>query len=213
MSSINMLNLVSAPSLPLATEEYSRQYIDQLNSVLRVYFNRLGSNLNSTIGSSGGRYLQFPYAAVQRTTNLTFTANTATEVTFNQNDYLNDCTNPGTDGITVNRTGLYNYQFSIQYANTDTAAHTVWIWLRVDSTDVPGTGSKWDVPSKHGASDGYLVAAANFYIQLNAGQSVKMYSAVDNAAAYMEAYAAQTVPFAMPSIPSVVATLSFVSAV
>jgi hypothetical protein len=37
------LNKVVAPNLPLATKEYSAQYIDQLNNVLRLYFNRLDS--------------------------------------------------------------------------------------------------------------------------------------------------------------------------
>ena len=35
------LNQIAAPNLPLATTEYSRQYQDQLNNVLRLYFNRL----------------------------------------------------------------------------------------------------------------------------------------------------------------------------
>ena len=71
-----------------------------------------------------------------------------------------------------------------------------------------------DVPPKHGSSDGYLIAACNFYVQLAANDSVSMYAAVEDTSVYMEAYAAQTAPpFAMPSIPSVVATLTFVSAV
>jgi hypothetical protein len=37
------LNKIAAPSLPLATEEYNRQYQDQLNNVLRLYFNRMDS--------------------------------------------------------------------------------------------------------------------------------------------------------------------------
>ena len=35
------LNKIAAPNLPLATPEYDRQYIDQLNNVMRLYFNRL----------------------------------------------------------------------------------------------------------------------------------------------------------------------------
>jgi hypothetical protein len=35
------LGQVAAPNLPLATEQYSRLYQDQLNNVLRLYFNRL----------------------------------------------------------------------------------------------------------------------------------------------------------------------------
>jgi hypothetical protein len=35
-----------APNLPLATENYSRQYQDQLNNVLRLYFNLIDSTFN-----------------------------------------------------------------------------------------------------------------------------------------------------------------------
>ena len=132
---------------------------------------------------------------------------------FNINDYLNGCTNDGTDGIHVEQSGVYNYQFSVQFANTDAGVQTTYVWLRVNGVDVPGTGSKFDVPSKHAGSDGYLIAACNFYVELNAGDAVSMYAAVANTSVYMEAYTAQTSPFAMPSIPSVVATLSFVSSV
>ena len=207
------------PNLPLATAEYERRYQDQFANVLRLYFNRLQNALATLFNRLGGSYLNFPYAAIQRTTNVLFTANTATQITFNQNDFLNGCANDGTDGIVVQEAGIYNYQFSAQFANTDSQIHAAWIWLRVNGVDVPGTGSRWDITSKHGSSDGYVIAAANFYVELNTGDSVSMYAAVNQAYSptvpstgiYMEAYAAQTSPFALPSIPSVVATLSFVS--
>ena len=34
---------VTPPSLPLAPEQYNRQYMDQLNNVLRLFFNQIGS--------------------------------------------------------------------------------------------------------------------------------------------------------------------------
>jgi hypothetical protein len=40
------INQVVSPNLPLATEEYSRTYQDQLNNVLRLYFNRVNSILD-----------------------------------------------------------------------------------------------------------------------------------------------------------------------
>jgi hypothetical protein len=39
------LNQVAAPNLPLAPTEYDRQYADQLNNVLRLYFNRVDAIL------------------------------------------------------------------------------------------------------------------------------------------------------------------------
>lgn len=208
---MSQLQKSKAPALPYAGTEFSRLYHDQLNKVLRIYFNQIDSITEGLLGNRGGKYLDFPYAAIQRTTDKTFTANTATQITFDQNDFLNGCANDGTDGIVVSQTGVYNYQFSVQFANTDTQIHTAWIWLRVNGVDYPGTGSKFDCQSRHGTSDGYLIAACNFFVELQEGDTVEMWAAVDNAALYMEAYAAQTTPFAMPSVPSVVATLSFVS--
>lgn len=209
----NLLQQVAPPALPGFPDAYDRLAMEQYSNVLRLYFNRLNSNVANLTGLSGGRYLQFPYAAVQRTTDKTFVANTATQITFDQNDFLNGCANDGTDGIEVSYSGIYNYQFSAQFANTSATSYAAFVWLRVNGVDVPGTGSKFDIPTKHGSSDGYLIAACNFYVQLLAGDTVEMWAAAADAAIYAEAYAAQTSPFAMPAIPSVVATLSFVSAV
>lgn len=213
------LQTPAVPVLPIATTEYRQQFQDQYTNALRLYFNGLNSTVTGLLGDTkagtalhpGGGYLAFPYAAIQRTTDKTFTANTATQITFNQNDFLNDCSNDGTDGIHVNTAGIYNYQFSVQFANTSATIYNAYIWLRKNGVDLAGTGSKFDIPGKHGSSDGYLIAAANFYVQLQAGDYVEMWAATENAAVYMEAYAAQTSPFARPSIPSVVATLTFVS--
>ena len=207
----HLLNQVSPPALPLAREQYDRPYQDQLNNILRLYFRQLNTTVNSLVGDTGGRFLQTPYAAIQRTTDKTFTANTATQITFDQNDYLNGCVNDGTDGITTNYNGLYNYQFSVQLKNTDTQIHSAWIWLRKNGVDLAGTGSKFDVIAKHGGIDGFVIAACNFYVDAVAGDTIEMWAAVNNTAVTFEAEAAQTSPFAMPAIPSVVATLSFVS--
>ena len=40
------INQVASPNLPLSPFEYDRQYVDQLNNVLRLYFNRVDAILN-----------------------------------------------------------------------------------------------------------------------------------------------------------------------
>lgn len=40
------INQVAAPNLPLAPIQYDRQYADQLNNVLRLYFNRIDGILD-----------------------------------------------------------------------------------------------------------------------------------------------------------------------
>ena len=73
------LSRIAAPSLPLATREYSQQYIDQLNNVLRLYFNRL-DNLLAQLNASGapnfnGSGIQFPNGAFYQDGYTTLTAN------------------------------------------------------------------------------------------------------------------------------------------
>lgn len=205
------------PALPQGMDAYVRSYQDQLNNVHRLFYNRLTQSFNGLISpgtpsfAPGGTNLYFPYAAVQRTTDKTFTVNTATLITFDQNDYLSGCTNDGTDGIVVNQAGIYNYQFSVQWKNAIAQEQFGWIWLQKNGDDVPGTASRFSVPSKHAGGDGHLIGAANFFIQLAAGDYVSMYAAVDSVDVTMDAVAAQTIPWEMPAIPSVVATLSFVS--
>lgn len=200
------------PNLPVAPVEYTQRYGDDLTNILRLYFNRLKNALDTLFAPKGGAVLNTPYAAIQRTTDKTFTANTATQITFDQNDYLNGCANPGNDGIAVDYAGIYNYQFSVQLKNSDTQIHSAWIWLRVNGVDVAGTGSKFDVISSHGGTPGFVIAACNFYVQLAVSDTVEMWAAVDNTGVTFDATTAQVSPFAIPAIPSVVATLSFVSA-
>ena len=201
-----------APNMPLSPAMPDRLYMDQLTNAQRLYYNKIDNVLQTLFNIRGGAYLSYPYAAIQRTTDKTFTANTATQITFDTNDFLSGCTNDGTDGIHVDVAGIYNYQFSVQLKNTDTQIHSAWIWLRVNGVDVTGTGSKFDVTSSHGGIPGFVIAACNFYVELQAGDYVEMWAAVDNTAVTFDATTASTSPFAMPSIPSVVATLSFVSA-
>lgn len=203
-----------APNFPLSPELVDRKFIDDFQNVLRLYLNQNDNVNGSLLGPIGGQYINNTYAAIQRTTDKTFTANTVTQITFDQNDYLNGTANDGTDGITVTYSGIYNYQFSVQFANTDNnVIHEAWVWLRKNGDDIEGTGSKFDVPGKHSGVNGALIAACNFYVQLAAGDTIEMWAAVGDTSVFMDAVAAQTVPFAMPAIPSVVATLSFVSSI
>ncbi len=207
----NQLQTVVPPRLPAAPVEYSQRYGDDLTNVLRLYFNQLSNGLAAVLAPQGGKYINNVYAAVQRTTDKTFTANTVTQITFDQNDYINGATNDGTDGIRVDQDGIYNYQFSVQWKNSDSQEHDAWIWLRVNNVDVTGTASQFSVIARHGSVDGAVIGAANFFVELRAGDTVEMWSAVSNTSVKMDAAPAQTSPFPMPAIPSVVATLSFVS--
>lgn len=57
------LNQVAAPNLPLATAEYNEQYQNQLNNVLRLYFNRLDAILAQLKTKDTTATLLVPYGA------------------------------------------------------------------------------------------------------------------------------------------------------
>ena len=229
-----------APALPLATEKYDVGQQAQVIRALRLYFSQLdsrtgiehdlfqggdfvGDNFTGGLFTGEGRGLKLPFGAIQDTTSQYASAiNTPTQVKFDTTDFVNEVVHVPNDGLTAVYSGIYNYQFSIQLANTATQIHEATIWLKKraagvsTSTNIPGTGSVFSIPNKHGAVDGYLTAAVNFYVTLNAGETVELWwqaNAVENGISngiYIEAYAATAT---LPSIPSAVATLSFVSAV
>ena len=58
------LNRVAAPALPLAPEIYNRPYQDQLNNVLRLYFNRLDSILGQLMAIDTTLPITFPTTAL-----------------------------------------------------------------------------------------------------------------------------------------------------
>lgn len=62
------------PRLPSAPEVYDRQYQDQLNNILRLYFNQL-QNFNQLFSTNtGGALLQFPNGAFHQDGATTLTA-------------------------------------------------------------------------------------------------------------------------------------------
>lgn len=58
------LQKIAPPALPLATDQYSRQYQDQLNNVLRLYFNRLNNILGQLMATDTPVPISFPPTAL-----------------------------------------------------------------------------------------------------------------------------------------------------
>jgi hypothetical protein len=202
----------AAPNLPLGPVQYEQAHQTAFANTLRLFFNQIVNVVGSLAGTRGGQYINNPYGAFQNNNNVVLAAaNTATLVPVNSTDYANGVSYAAGDGIHVAVSGLYNYQFSIQFANTDTQIHSAVVWLRKNGVDIPGTASKFDVIAKHGSSDGYVIGSCNFYVDLLEGEYVELWWACDSTATYLEAYPAQTTPYVRPSIPSVVVTLTFVS--
>ena len=207
----NYIRKVEPPALPQATDAYARAYQDQTNNVLRLFFNRLCNGLNAILSVNGGANIQFPHGAFQSSADQTATVNTATAMTFNVTDYSNAVSIVSNSRITVTTAGIYNLQWSGQFENADTQLHDASVWIRVNGTDVVGSNGLISVPNKHGGIDGHTIAAWNYFVELQANQYVELWWSTDDAQVSLQAYAAGVTP-TRPTTASVIATLSFVSA-
>jgi hypothetical protein len=198
------INQVAAPNLPLSPFEYDRLYVDQLNNVLRLYFNRVDAILNQL------KTLSVPYGAFSSDQDQTAIANTATLMTLNTTDFANGVS-ISSSKITVATAGIYNLQFSAQFQNTDTSFQDVYIWLKQSGVDIPGSTGFVSIPNRHAGTDGHTIVGWNYFLSMTAGQYIEIYWSVPNVAVTIQHLAASGTP-TKPSTQSVVATMSFVSA-
>jgi hypothetical protein len=204
----------AVPNLPLATEEYSRQYIDQLNNVLRLYFNQLNNFNQLFTTNTGGSLLQFPHGAFSSDQDQSTTANTATLMTLNTTDFSNGGVTISSSKITTTIPGTYNLQFSTQFQNTDNQIQDMSIWLRQNGVDIPGSTGFVSIPAHKSASAGdeaHEIVGWNYFVEMQANDYIEIWWSTTNASVTIQHYPASTGPV-RPSTQSVVATLSFVSA-
>jgi len=212
MSSKNRVFIPAPPSLPLATDQYERRYQDQFTNILRLYFNQLQNSLGELFGTSGGKYIAFPYGAFSDFTDQTTTINTATLMGLSVTDFSNEVSLQTGSKITVANAGVYNLQFSVQLQNLDNAPQDVFIWLKQNGTDITGSTGLVGMPARKSAGVPFHdIKGWNYFLSMNAGDYVQIYWSTTNVDVTIQTYAASGTP-TKPSTASVVATLSFVSA-
>jgi len=203
------INQTVAPNLPLATENYDRQYQDQLNNVLRLYFNRIDSIINQlkTSDDIDPANANFPNGLFFNTASQTLAAiNTGYPITFNQT-YLNNYValqTASTSKIEVTVGGVYNFQLSAQLKSTNSSAKDVQIWIKRGTTTVGYSAHKYTVEG----SDNHMNVSWNFDIDLAANEYIEMYWGADDTNVTLEAIAASA-PY--PATASVVLAVNFVA--
>jgi hypothetical protein len=215
---INRYRPVVQPRLPAAPAQYDPQFIEQYSNVLRLYFSQLDNLTGVVLGEAGGRFIRFPYGAFSSNQDQTTTANTATLMTLNTTDFSNDVS-VSSSKISVANAGIYNLQFSAQFQNTDNQIQDISIWLKQGngsgaSTAITGSTGFVSIPARKSASAGeeaHEIIGWNYYLQMAADDYVEIWWSTTNAAVTIQYYAASTGPV-RPATQSVVATLSFVSA-
>ena len=198
---------VRAPSLPQPTDVYDRQRSSIFNDALRLYFNRLDGDLTALSDTLGASQLNVPTALYYDTTSQTAAAiNTAYKLKFGNTYFQNGITISGTGGttFTVDRPGIYNFQFSGQLWSNSASAKEAQVWIRKNGTDVGYSGRAYTLDMNMG----HLDAVWNFNIDLAAGGYIELMWATSDTDLYFDPEAASS-PY--PGIPSAVIAVNFIS--
>ena len=196
------LTKTKVPALPFAPVEYDRQYVDQLNNILRQYFNTLDNFVAQLSLSTAGSAFYAPYGAFQDVTTQTLVANTPTAMLFNTLDYASGVSVVSGSRITVDKAGIYNIQWSGQFQNSDNAIHNISVWLRKDGTglgvDIPGSRGVIACPARKSATlgdEGITIQGWNYFVELQAGEFVQLWWTTDNALVRLRAFPADQAVF------------------
>jgi hypothetical protein len=134
-------------------------------------------------------------------------------MTLNTTDFSNGVS-ISSSKITVVNPGIYNLQFSAQFQNTDNQIQDISIWLKQNGTDIAGSTGFVSIPARKSASAGeeaHQITGWNYFVSMNPGDYIEIYWSTTLASVTIQTYAAGTGPV-RPSTASVVATMSFVSA-
>ena len=211
-----------APSLPLADYEYSQRQQDQFQNALRLYFNRLDDYLFALSSNQGASSLSFPFIAASDSTDQLATASdTPTVVAWNTLEGGNGFTLNAPGSATALISGVYKITYSLQFVNTDNAAHDAAVWLKVNNINVPRSTTIFSIPARKSAEVfSFVCAYSEVVFTLNAGDEMELYWATNQAydtspataGVYMEALAAQSSPYIRPATPSALGSITFVSA-
>jgi hypothetical protein len=206
------LNGTSQSVLATAPVEYNRQYQDLLNNQLRLYFTQIDGLTSTLLNTSGTRFLSAPAGAFSDTTTQTAANNTtAYPITFNTTDFSNGVTMVSNSRFTVEYAGMYNLQFSIQLENLTSTIESIDIWFRQNGTDIAGSNSRFGVAARKGAGvASHLIAGLNYFVEMQANDYVELVWCTTDVLAKIVNYAAGTSP-TRPAVPSVIATMTYVS--
>ena len=200
------------PRLPVAPVEYDRSYIDALTGILRQYFNQLDNYTQSSLTNTGGRFSRNVCGSFyDTTTQNAAVANTAYKVTLNSTDSAisNGVSIVSNSRITVVYPGVYNIQFSAQFTRSNSGTDVVSVWFAKNGVNIDNSCT--DIVLTGGAAASATVASWNYFISLNAGDYFEIVWSTPDTHVSITYGGTRTSPV-RPAVPSVIATVSFVSA-
>lgn len=197
----------TAPSIPIPQPAYSQDQQQQRDNALRLYFNQIDN------GNWDGTKVVAPYGSFFSTaTQTAASTTTAYPITFSNTDSSNNITLSNSSRLNVAYAGIYNLEFSLQLSNLYTAPIDINVWLRKNGVDVANSNSLFGLAARKGPTDPFHnLGALNLFVQLSAKDYIELVWCTSDVNGTIKYLAAQASP-TRPATPSVIATLSWVSA-
>jgi hypothetical protein len=180
-----------------------------------VFNDLTGSNVNANLFTGAGYQINFPHmGATDSTDQYADADDDPTIVDWDTVEESREIT-LASDAFTVNKSGVYKVDYSLQFTNTDSATHDVVVWVKINNVDVARSATTFSIPTSS-----YVRACSTVMLECQSGDDLEIYWATDKAysttgpvnGVYMEYVAPQTTPYAHPAIPSAVITITYVSA-
>ena len=207
-----LVQKVQPPALPIPKESPLKQYLDDLNNILRLFFNLLANAVNNVFGELGGRFIDVPNALYFSTADQPIAAvDTPQVITFNQTYLESGFTINGVSNsqITATYGGVYNFQFIGQLSSGSASAKNIFIYITRDGTTLGYTARQYVLS---GSGDIHEVIW-NFNLDLAAGEYIEMVWVSDDIDTTLEAVPPATSPATPhPGVTSAVLTVNFISA-
>ena len=142
------------------------------------------------------------------TTQSAVAANTAYPIKFNTTDFAAGHSvasrySGSNNAIVAAVSGLYNYQFSLQFSSTTNQTRDIWIWPRKDNVDIPNSATRISITD----STTYVVAAWNFIVSMQANNDFQLMWAASEGSNTISITAFSATAFC-PAIPSVILSVT-----
>ena len=180
--------------LPQPTNEYERQWGDQLIRAIDQNIDAAFANAEN-LSSSTGYYGSF----CDTTTQTAVAANTPYAIKLNTTIESNQIAVVSNTRITFKNRGSYNIQFSAQIDQSAGSPHLIYIWARKNGVDVPDSTGLMTIQGNNSEA----IMSWNFITTVSANDYVEIMWAVADTRVYL-AYFAPTA--FCPAVPSVIVT-------
>jgi len=222
MSKITNVRLPNA-----ATQTYDPQQFNQLVRSLEQVIFQLNNNYSpitsedklteldwfngdfgpSSLGTLDYQQRMFAYGGfLDYNTQTASVVDTATAITWGTTAYSKYISvGSPTSRIVFQKPGKYYIHFTAQLSSASANAKTFWFWPRINGTDITGSTMRITV---HDNSEAKTVARAAIF-EVNSGDYLEAYFAVDDLDTSLEAYAAETFCPAVPSVTLMVLGMDY----